>query len=97
MKHLDIELLDKTEKYTALMKETGLEEAIAALAEETEYENPEEDFYRLFNFKGDILLSTDMSLWGNVSQQGILSKMGNDGLTNAIQTITVPQLDDNRP
>lgn len=50
MEHYDIELLDETEKYTDLMKETGLEGAIASIAEEAEFENPEEDFYRLFNF-----------------------------------------------
>ena len=94
MEHLDIELLDETEKYTVLMKEAGLEDTIATIAEETESEKPEEDFYRVLNFKGDILFSTDMSSWGDVTKQQILSEMQNDGLTNVIQTITLPELDD---
>jgi len=94
MEHLDVELLDETEKYTDLIKETGLEAAIAAIAKESEFENPEEDFYRLFNFKGDILFSTDMSSWGDIGKQGILSEMQNDGLTNVLQTITMPEDDD---
>jgi signal transduction histidine kinase len=94
MEHLDIELLDETEKYGDLMKEIGLEDTIAAIKEESEFENPEEDFYRLLNFKGDILFSTDMSSWGEVGRQDILSKIENDGLTNLIQTITLPEDDD---
>jgi signal transduction histidine kinase len=94
MEHLDIELLDETENYTELMKEAGLEGVIAKITKETEFENPEEDFYRLFNFKGDIIFSTDMSTWGEVGRQDILSKMQNDGLTNVLQTITMPEVDD---
>ena len=94
MEHLDVELLDETEKYGDLMKEIGLEDTIAAIEEESEFEDPEEDFYRLFNFKGDILFSTDMSSWGDVSTQDILSKIQNDGLTNLIQTITLPEDED---
>ena len=94
MEHLDVELLDETEKYGDLMKEIGLEDTIAAIKEESEFENPEEDFYRLFNFKGDDLFSTDMTSWGDVGKQGILSKMQNDGLTHVIQTITLPEDDD---
>jgi len=93
MEHLDEELLGETDKYTELLKETSLKETIAAVTKESEFENPKEDFYRLFNFKGDILFSTDMSTWGDIGKQGILSEMQNDGSRHLIQTITIP--DDN--
>jgi signal transduction histidine kinase len=94
MQHLDIELLDKTQKYTALMKESGLESVLSAIAQEAGSESPEEDFYRLFNFKGDILDASDMSSWGVVAKQDILLKMQNEGLTYIIQTMNVAERDD---
>jgi signal transduction histidine kinase len=94
MEGLDHELLADTEKYTALIKETGLEEAKSAIAEEVETGSPKEDFYRIFNFKGDILITTDMSSWGAIDTQGILSKMQNEGLTYLTQTITISKSDE---
>lgn len=93
MERLDLELLEETEKYDALMKEEGLEGVRSAIAEEAESENPDEEFHRLFNFKEDILAATDMSSWGSVDTQGILSKMQNDGIAYVTQTITIPQRD----
>lgn len=94
MEHLDIELIDETEKYTALMKHAGLEDVRTAIADESESEDPEEDFYRLFNFKGDILFSTDMSSWGNIATRDILLKMQNEGQTYVTQTLTIEELDE---
>jgi signal transduction histidine kinase len=86
---LDHELRADAEKYSALMKETGLEAVKSAIFEEVDTGSPEEDFYRLFNFKGDILTSTDMSYWGAIEAQGIFLRMQNEGLTYLTQTITV--------
>ena len=94
MEHLDIELLDEIEKYTDLMKEAGLEEVRAAILEEGESEDPEEDFYRLFKFNGDILTTTDMSSWGEVGRQDILQDLQSKGLTYEIQTLTIEERDD---
>ena len=94
MEHLDIELLDEIEKYTDLMKEAGLEEVRAAFLEEGESEDPEEDFYRLFKFNGDILTTTDMSSWGEVGRQDILQDLQSKGLTYEIQTLTIEERDD---
>ena len=94
MESLDLELLGEAQKYTALIKEEGLEGARSAIAEEAESENPDEDFFRLFNFKGNILITSDMSSWGTVDTQGILLKMQNEGLTYVTQTITIHERDD---
>ncbi len=85
MERLDLELLDKTQKYVALTKEAGLEGVLPELTDEAASEDPQEDFYRLFNFKGDILFTTDMSFWGVIDRKDILLKMQNEGLTYAIQ------------
>jgi signal transduction histidine kinase len=94
MEHLDIELFAEAEKYTALMKASGLDGVISLIAEEAESENPEEDFYRLFNFKGDILFTSDMSSWGTIARQEILLKMQNEGRTHVAETLTIEERDD---
>jgi len=76
------------------MKESGLEGVKAALAEESELENPDEDFYRLFNFKGDILFTTDTASWGAIGGPDILQKMQNEGVSSVTQTLTIEQSDD---
>jgi signal transduction histidine kinase len=94
MEHMDVELQHETEKYTALMKAAGLEGVRSAIVEEAESEDPKEDFYRLFNFKGDIRTTTDMSSLGAVARQNILLHLQNEGLTYKIQTTTIAARDD---
>ena len=91
MEHLDVELLDEIENYTALFKESGIEAVISIISEEAESENPEEDFYRLFNFKGDVLFTSDMSSWGTIAKQKILSKMQSEGLTYQVETLVTEE------
>ena len=94
MERLDLELLDKTRKYVALMKEAGLEGVLPEITDEAESEDPQEDFYRLFNFKGDILFTTDTSFWGPIAKKDILSKMQNEGLSYVIQNQAFEERDD---
>ena len=94
MEHLDVELLDEAQKYAGLIKENNVETAVSRISEEAELENPAEDFYRLFNFKGDILFSTDMSSWGSIVTQDILQKMRKEEATSDIQTLTIEKRDD---
>ena len=94
MERLDSELLEKTGRFTALMKDAGLEGVRSAIADEAASEDPQEDFYRLSNFKGDVLFTTDMSFWGSIDQQRQLQKMQNDGVTDLIQTVKFARRDD---
>ena len=94
MERLDFELLDKTRKYVALTKEAGLEGVLPEIEDEAESEDPEEDFYCLFNFKGDILFTTDMSFWGPIAKKDILLKMQNEGLSYVIQNQAFEERDD---
>jgi signal transduction histidine kinase len=94
MERLDLELLEKTRKYTALTKESGLEGVLPEIAAEAESEDPQEDFYRLFNFKGDILFTTDMSFWGTIPKMDILSRIQDEGLAYAIQNQAFEERED---
>ncbi|MGD1986874.1 MAG: HAMP domain-containing sensor histidine kinase [Desulfobacterales bacterium] len=94
MEHLDVELLDESQKYTDLIKENNVEAAISKISQEAELEDPAEDFYRLFDFKGDILFTTDMSAWGTIGKQDILRKLQNEGSTSIIQTLSIEERDD---
>jgi signal transduction histidine kinase len=87
-------ILEKTEKYVALTKEAGLEGVLPEIEDEAESEDPEEDFYCLFNFKGDILFTTDMSFWGPIAKKDILLKMQNEGLSYVIQNQAFEERDD---
>jgi signal transduction histidine kinase len=78
----------------ALTKEAGLEGVLPEIADEAESEDPKEDFYRLFNFNGDILFTTDMSFWGTIDKKDILLKMQNEGLSYAIQNQAFEERDD---
>lgn len=88
MEGIDTELLAEVEKYTVLMSDAGRMAVRSAIVNEAESEDPTEEFYRLFDFSGQTLLSTDMSAWGDIGKQDILSKMRNDGLTHLIQELT---------
>lgn len=94
MEHLDIELLAESEKYTALIQDSGIEQALETIADESELEDPAEDFYRLFNFKGDVLFTTDMSAWGTIGKQEILQTMQKEESTFSIQTLSIGERDD---
>ena len=94
MGRLDNELLEKSQRYAALAKESGLKGVLPQLADEAKSEDPQEDFYRLFNFKGDILFTTDMSFWGAIDKKDILLKMQNEGLAYFIQSQAFEKRDD---
>ncbi|MDH3237104.1 MAG: HAMP domain-containing histidine kinase [Deltaproteobacteria bacterium] len=94
MERLDRELLAETRKYAALMKEAGPEGVRSTIDEDAESDNPKEDFFRVLTIHGDILISTDMSSWGNVPRQDILRKMQKEGLPYVIQTLTIEGRED---
>ena len=90
MKGMDEELLKEIEEFSIVMAEAGLEEVKVEVAEEAESEDPDEEFYRLINFNGDVLATTDMSSWGSVEKYNNLKKL-QEGETNYIfQTLTIP-------
>ena len=93
MDRMDVELLDEIKEYSAEMAETGLEGVKSEIAEEAESEDPDEEFYRLINLKGEILTSTDMSSWGSVDISSSLSELQDEAIQSVTQTITTPGRD----
>ncbi len=94
MEHLDVELLGESQKYSEIIKEGNVEAAVSKISQEAELEDPAEDFYRLFNFNGDVMFTTDMSAWGAVGKQKILQKLQKEGSTSVIQTLSIEERDD---
>jgi signal transduction histidine kinase len=90
---MDFELREEIKAYSTEMAETGLEGVKSQIAEEAESEDPDEEFYRLINIKGEILTTTDMSSWGTVETSSSLSKLQNEAITYVTQTITLPGRD----
>ena len=94
MERMDRELLAETRKYAALMKEAGTEGVRSTIAEDADSENPKEDFSRVLTIHGDVLITTDMSSWGNVPSQDILRKMQKEDLPYVVQTLTIEGRED---
>ena len=94
LERLDEELVDEVQKYSALIKQSGIPGVREAIAGEMDGEDPEEEFYRLFNFDGETLITTDTSYWGPISKGDILSEIPGEGRTHAIQTLVSEDRDD---
>ncbi len=94
LERLDEELVDEVQRFSALIRQSDVAGVREAIAEEMEGEDPSEEFYRLFNFDGETLMSTDTSSWGTIAKGEILSKMQGQGRTHAIQSLTMGESDD---
>lgn len=93
MARMDSELLEETEQLSALQDDSGLAGIKYKLAEEAEFENPDEEFYRLLDFNGKVLFTTDMRSWGPVDKDDAIAKLQVDEADPVFQTIIHPQSD----
>ena len=89
MERMDEELLEEIEYYTQYLAESGLSVLKERLSEETDAEDPEEEFYRLMDFKGNILITSDMSAWGPVDKTDVIAALESDEAEPVLQTITL--------
>lgn len=71
IKDIDDELMYEIHQYAEDMNRSGLEEIIVGIAEEAESEDPNEEFYRIITFDGEVLVSSDMSSWGGIGMYDI--------------------------
>jgi signal transduction histidine kinase len=94
MERMDEELLDEVEIFAEIMAAEKLAGVQAKIVETAEMESPEEEFYRLMNFDGDILAATDMSAWGTVAKADALSKLPGGEQNYIVETISVSNDDD---
>ncbi len=93
MDNLDEELIDEIEKYSSIMSEDGIEGVKEEIFEEGEEEDPEEEFYSLLTVNGDVLISTDLSSWGDIDVDDSLAKLQDGDIDHILHTLTIPEND----
>ncbi len=94
MDRMDEELLDDTEYYSEFLAQSGLESLKKRLTDEAGSDDPDEDFYRLIDFKGNVLAVSDMSAWGPVDLTGVVEKLKGNESNPVLQTLTLAGDDD---
>ena len=95
MERLDEELLeDEIEYYAEYLSKSGLEGLKKRLFEEAEPEDPDEEFFRIFDFNGNILAASDMSPWGPVDKDDVIKELKGTESNHQFQTITLLDDDD---
>jgi signal transduction histidine kinase len=93
MERMDEELLeDEIEYYSEYLAKSGLEGLKKRLIEEAEPEDPEEEFFRIIDFNGNVLAASDMSAWGPVDKTDVIEELKRNEINHIFQTITL--LDD---
>ena len=89
MARMDEELLeDKIEYYSEYLARSDLESLKKRLMEEAEPEDPEEEFYRIIDFNGNVLATSDMSAWGPVDKTDGIKEFKKNEINHIFQTIT---------
>jgi len=94
MEQMDEELMDDTAYYSEHLARSGLVSLKKKLIEETASDNPEEEFYRLIDFKGNVLGASDMSPWNPVDKTAIVEEFKNSKISYKFETIKRPEEDD---
>jgi signal transduction histidine kinase len=63
------------------------------LIQETDAEDPEEEFYRLINFNGEVLTTSDMSAWASVDWADVIVELKTTEINHMFQTVTLAEDD----
>ena len=95
MDRKDEDLLEnEIEYYSAYLARSGLEGLKKRLIEDAEPEDPDEEFYRIIDFNGNVLAVSDMSAWGPVDKTDVVLKLKRNEINHIFQTITLADGDD---
>jgi signal transduction histidine kinase len=93
MDQMDAELIDEVEVFNALFDEEGLSVGIEKIVYEDEFEDPDEEFYRILDHDGSTLMATDMSAWKTDELQDAVRLLRGSGRNYLLQTIDLPGQD----
>jgi len=93
MERTDEELLGEINYYSQFLAESGLAGLQKRLIQETDAEDPEEEFYRLINFNGEVLTTSDMSAWGSVDWADVIVELKATEINHIFQTVTLAEDD----
>ena len=94
MERTDEELLGEINYYSQFLAESGLAGLQKRLIQETDAEDPEEEFYRLINFNGEVLTTSDMSAWGSVDWADVIVELKTTEINHIFQTVTLAEDDE---
>lgn len=87
MVQMDEELADEVEIFMARVAETGWEATIKRVIDEVAEEDPDEEFYRLFDTTGQTIMSTDLSAWEVAPPAVEIRALRDSGRPYRLQTI----------
>ena len=93
MEDLDDRLFYEVEIFKTIVSKEGFDALIEEISREISSEDPEEEFYRLLDVDGDILISTDMSAWKTDELVGTIRQLREGGQDYILQTIDLPKQD----
>jgi signal transduction histidine kinase len=85
---IDQELYEDSQLYAELMMQSGFAAVRDRILSDEKFEDPEKEFCRVLNAEGKILVSTDMSTWGNVDHYRAIDKLRDTTTDYFAQTIT---------
>ena len=87
---IDEELLEEIKVFKALMDSEGLKGVKEELTEATAKDNPNEEFYRIVDFNGDVIAQSDMSFWGSLDKNSLKPAFYTGGADHRFTTLAVP-------
>ncbi len=90
IERMDLELAAKTHEYETLATNSGFQSVRKKIVEDAESEDPGEEFFRLINSAGDILVSTDVTAWGEINRHQALASLKKSPSDHFAQTIRLP-------
>ncbi len=87
---IDEELVKEIQVFEAVMEAEGIEGAKEELVEATAKDNPNEEFYRIVDFNGDVIAQSDMSFWGPLGKNSLKPDFYAGGANHRFETLTIP-------
>jgi len=84
------ELIEEYEELASMYMKGGYDQFMEGLRMETEFEDPEEIFYRLLDLDGKVLITTDMQSWGEIRMPDISLDDLDEKKPFEIHTIVLP-------
>lgn len=89
-RHMDQQLLNEISEYSSLFSLKGIETLKTALVLEAESEGVDKTFFRIVNWDGEELFSSNISSWGNLDiDRTVLTQLRN-GASHVFETLTIP-------
>ena len=91
MAEMDEEYFEEVAIFKTYAAHKGFDAFIERFARVIDSEDPEEEFYRIFDRNGDMLISTDMSAWKTDELEAAIRQLRENGRDYILQTIDLPE------